>query len=185
MSDGSKFNNILKPRIWVLPEKNNYQSNRYKMNLKNNTILITGGTSGFGLQFAKQLLALGKTVITTGRDEAKLDETKKLFPGFHIFKSDVSNPKAIAELYENIIVQFLNLSMLINNAGEMRKINIHDTKYWPEDITREIDINLSGHQQFIHDKLIELAKQKLSTTDLSVNKLAFCLGFEHPQSFSK
>ncbi len=40
-------------------------------------------------------------------------------------------------------------------------------------------------QQFIHEKLIELAKEKLSTTDLSVNEIAYELGFEHPQSFSK
>lgn len=40
-------------------------------------------------------------------------------------------------------------------------------------------------QQHIHDKLIEKAKEKLSTTELSVSEIAFGLGFEHPQSFSK
>ena len=40
-------------------------------------------------------------------------------------------------------------------------------------------------QQFIHYKLIDLAKEKLSTTDLSVSEIAYQLGFEHPQSFSK
>lgn len=40
-------------------------------------------------------------------------------------------------------------------------------------------------QQHIHDKLIETAKEKLSTTDLSVSEIAYDLGFEHPQSFSK
>lgn len=40
-------------------------------------------------------------------------------------------------------------------------------------------------QQHIHDKLIEKAKEKLSTTDLSVSEIAFELGFEHQQSFSK
>ncbi|MDQ2753527.1 MAG: helix-turn-helix transcriptional regulator, partial [Bacteroidota bacterium] len=40
-------------------------------------------------------------------------------------------------------------------------------------------------QQHIHDKLIEKAKEKLSTTDLSVSEIAYELGFEHPQSFSK
>lgn len=40
-------------------------------------------------------------------------------------------------------------------------------------------------QQHIHDKLIDKAKEKLSTTDLSVSEIAFGLGFEHPQSFSK
>jgi AraC-like DNA-binding protein len=40
-------------------------------------------------------------------------------------------------------------------------------------------------QQHIHDKLIERAKEKLSVTELSVSQIAYELGFEHPQSFSK
>ena len=40
-------------------------------------------------------------------------------------------------------------------------------------------------QQHIHDKLIEKAKERLSTTSLSVGEIAYELGFEHPQSFSK
>ena len=40
-------------------------------------------------------------------------------------------------------------------------------------------------QQHIHDKLIDKAKEKLSTTGLSVSEIAYGLGFEHPQSFSK
>lgn len=40
-------------------------------------------------------------------------------------------------------------------------------------------------QQHIHAKLIEKAKEKLSTTDLSVSEIAYSLGFEHSQSFSK
>ena len=40
-------------------------------------------------------------------------------------------------------------------------------------------------QQHIHEKLIEKAKQQLSTTNLSVSEIAYQLGFEHPQSFSK
>jgi len=40
-------------------------------------------------------------------------------------------------------------------------------------------------QQHIHDKLIEQAKQQLATTALSVSEVAYALGFEHPQSFSR
>jgi AraC family transcriptional activator of pobA len=40
-------------------------------------------------------------------------------------------------------------------------------------------------QQHIHHKLIEKAKERLSTTNLSVSEVAYELGFEHPQSFSK
>jgi AraC-like DNA-binding protein len=40
-------------------------------------------------------------------------------------------------------------------------------------------------QQHLHNKLIDLAKEKLSTTNLSVSEIAYELGFEHLQSFSK
>jgi AraC-like DNA-binding protein len=40
-------------------------------------------------------------------------------------------------------------------------------------------------QQIIHEKLIEKAKEKLSTTGLSVSEIAYELGFEHSQSFNK
>ena len=40
-------------------------------------------------------------------------------------------------------------------------------------------------QQHIHHKVITLAKEKLSTSNLSVSEIAYELGFEHPQSFSK
>lgn len=40
-------------------------------------------------------------------------------------------------------------------------------------------------QQHIHEKLIDKAKEKLSTTSLSVSEIAYELGFEHSQSFSK
>lgn len=40
-------------------------------------------------------------------------------------------------------------------------------------------------QQHIHDKLIEKAKEKLSTTSLSVSEIAYDLGFEHSQAFSR
>jgi len=40
-------------------------------------------------------------------------------------------------------------------------------------------------QQYIHDKLIDHAKEKLSTTNLSVSEIAYELGFDHPQSLSR
>ncbi|GLU56585.1 hypothetical protein Dfri01_60460 [Dyadobacter frigoris] len=40
-------------------------------------------------------------------------------------------------------------------------------------------------QQHIHNKLIEKAKEILTTTSLSVDEIAYQLDFEYPQSFNK
>ena len=123
------------------------------MELSNNTILITGGTSGFGYEFANRLIALGNTVIITGRDQVKLDLTKKKLPAVHIFQSDVSKAEDIKLLYKNVTTQFPQLNIIINNAGEMRKIDLQDETIDLDNIVREININLSGPirmvQQFL------------------------------------
>ncbi|MBO9203697.1 MULTISPECIES: helix-turn-helix domain-containing protein [Niastella] len=61
--------------------------------------------------------------------------------------------------------------------------NLHLSPSYLSDMLRV----LTGQsaQQHIHDKLIEKAKEKLSTTTSSVSEIAYALGFEHPQSFSK
>lgn len=137
------------------------------MELTSNTILITGGTSGFGLEFATRLLAMGNTVIITGRDQSKLDLTKKKLPGIHTFQSDVSDPAAIEALFEKVSSQFPALNILINNAGEMRKISLHDTSLDLENITREIEINLMGPIRMIRQFLPHL-KTKNTAAILNV-----------------
>lgn len=97
----------------------------------------------------------------------------------------------------------------IANHGILNQLDIFLTAYFNEDnlagrgipsvqlIAENLHISanylsrllqlLTGQstKQFIHDKLIDIAKEKLSTTDLPVNEIAYNLGFEHPQSFSK
>ena len=72
------------------------------MKLTNDTILITGGGSGIGYELTRQLTALGDTILITGRDQAKMDRVKVAFPKIHTFRSDVSDPEAIAALYEEV-----------------------------------------------------------------------------------
>ncbi|TKC62399.1 SDR family NAD(P)-dependent oxidoreductase [Pedobacter hiemivivus] len=129
------------------------------MNLDNNTILITGGTSGFGLELTKRFIALGNQVIITGRNQAKLDEVKKQIPQVHTIQNDVGNAASIIELYEKVTTQFPKLNFLINNAGEMRKMSLHDTSIGLDDINREIAINLSGPIRMVQQFLPHLKKQ--------------------------
>ena len=122
------------------------------MKLSNQTVLITGGTSGIGFELAKQLLLRGNEVIVTGREQSRLDETKRSLPGLHTFLSDVSDPEAIANLYSRVVSTFPALNVLMNNAGIMRNLSLKQERGL-DDITREIDTNLSGPVRMIQQFL--------------------------------
>lgn len=130
------------------------------MKLQNSTILITGGTSGIGLELVKQLTEKAANIIITGRNLDALNETKKKFPNVHVFQSDVSNPNDIKQLYQDITQQFPDLNIIINNAGLMRLIDVQDRTMDLENITREIDTNLSGTIQMVHQFLPHLLTKK-------------------------
>lgn len=130
------------------------------MELKNNTILITGGTSGLGLEFAKKLLELGNIVIVTGRDQTKLALAKKTLPGLHTIKSDLGDPQAIQNLYMKVTAEFPKLNILINNAGELRRISLHDTQIDLTDITREVEVNLMGPIRMVQVFLPQLRQME-------------------------
>lgn len=143
------------------------------MNMSGNTILITGGTSGIGFEFAAQLLALGNTVLVTGRDQAKLDRIKREHPLLHAIQSDVSDPQAIASLYQRVTREFPSLNVLINCAGIMRKINLQDQGADLEDVSREIETNLMGPVRMVKQFLPQLRAQANSAIVNVSSGLAF------------
>lgn len=128
------------------------------MKLSNRTILITGGTSGIGLELAKQLSGRGNTILITGRDQQKLSAAERTVPGVHAFKSDASNPADIEVLYRGIREQFPGLDTLINNAGIMRNLDLNQDRELT-DVTKEIAINLTGPIQMIQQFLPHLRTQ--------------------------
>ncbi len=114
------------------------------MKISGNTILITGGTNGIGFELAKQLLAKGNKIIVTGRDQAKLMKAKEKLPQIHTIRSDVSKTQEIQSLYAQVIKEFPELNILINNAGIMKTMNLQTSKDSLEMLTEEIEINLNG-----------------------------------------
>ncbi len=130
------------------------------MKLTQRTILITGGTSGIGLELAKQLLSRGNTVIVTGRDKEKLDAVKRALPGIHALKSDVSDPAAIGALHASVLPQFPALDTLINNSGIMRNLKLDLAGRDLSDLTREIEINFSGPVRMVQQFLPHLKSRK-------------------------
>lgn len=130
------------------------------MELKNTTVLLTGGTSGIGLEFVKQLQNLGIIdLIITGRNQQKLEEVKAKFPKIHIFQSDVSKIEDITQLYKEVTSKFPALNVIINNAGIMRNLDLQDESMDLENITREIDIDLNGPIRMVQQYLPHLKLQ--------------------------
>lgn len=143
------------------------------MELNNSTVLITGGTSGIGLEFVKQLTQQHANIIITGRDASKLEQAKKQFPKIHTFQSDVSNPKDIENLYQQITTQFPDMNIIINNAGIMRNMDLQNSKMSLEFLTSEIDTNLSGTIRMVHQFLPHMKTKKTAAIVNVSSGLAF------------
>lgn len=142
------------------------------MKLSDRTVLITGGTSGIGLELARQLLARDNVVIVTGRDQERLDAAKRTLPSVQTFRSDVSDPIAIAALHHAVLAQFPALDTLVNNAGIMRNLDLTANRDL-DDVTREIEINLSGPVRMVQQFLPHLMTQEAALIVNVSSGLAF------------
>ncbi|QZD89287.1 SDR family oxidoreductase [Qipengyuania aurantiaca] len=84
----------------------------------NKRFLITGGTSGFGLEAAKMIVAEGGHVAVTGMSEGHLDEAREALPDDAlVLKNDASDPEAAKQLAASVRDRFEQLDGVWLNAG--------------------------------------------------------------------
>ena len=97
----------------------------------------------------------------------------------------MSNHQLLDRL-EQLLEDYFNLDDIVYNGLPSVQDIAQKLNITPDYLTSMLK-SLTGQttQQHIHHKLIAKAKVKLSTTNLSVSEIAYGLGFEHPQSFSK
>ncbi|WP_020595192.1 helix-turn-helix domain-containing protein [Spirosoma panaciterrae] len=97
----------------------------------------------------------------------------------------ITNHKLLDRL-ESLLIDYFNSDALITKGLPTVQAISDALNVSPNYLSTLLKV-LTGQstQQHIHNRLIEKAKEKLSTTDLSVSEIAFELGFEHSQSFSK
>jgi len=118
--------------------------------LKNKKAIVTGATSGIGLEIAKDFVKNGCDVAILATNEERLQKAHKELEDLKIsdnqkvlsLKVDVSNFKDVNFAIENILKEFSQIDILVNNAG-ITKDNLL-MKMSEEDFDRVIDINLKS-----------------------------------------
>jgi AraC-like DNA-binding protein len=95
------------------------------------------------------------------------------------------NNDLLAKLEQHLEVYFNEEKSLIRGLPSVNSVaeNLNITPRYLSDLLRNL-IGLNT-QQFIHEKVIEKAKEYLAKDELTTAEIAYQLGFEHPQSFNK
>lgn len=114
------------------------------MILSNNTILITGGSSGLGLQMAKDFLQKNNRVLICGRSIKKLEEAKKQLPNIEIFQCDISKKEECEKLANWVAKNHPNCNVLINNAAIVHNTSFVEDEKMVEKAIAEINTNLTA-----------------------------------------
>ena len=112
------------------------------MQLTNNVILITGGTSGIGYELGQSLLKRNNKVILLGRNKEKLK--KAALNGFYTICCDLNNCDDIEKAVVKIQNDFPDLNILINNAGVQFNYLFSGEIFPLNKIQSEININATG-----------------------------------------
>ena len=115
--------------------------------MKNETILISGATSGIGKATAELLARTGRSLILTGRRIERLEKLKSELEakGASVFIAsfDIRNRKETEKFVDSIPAAFRNIRVLINNAGLAAGLSaVQDGN--PDDWDQMIDTNVKG-----------------------------------------
>lgn len=143
------------------------------MQLDQNTIFITGGSSGIGLTLARELLDRQNSVIICGRDQRKLDAVKRQHPQIATIRCDITQPDDVRRTVDTLRETYPQLNVLINNAGVQYRYDFCAGESVLTQIDEEIAVNLTALMRLTHLLLPVLAQQP-SAAVVNVSSL---LGF--------
>ena len=114
------------------------------MNLTNNTIFITGGSSGIGQGLAEAFHKLGNRVIIGGRRSDALDAITAAHPGMDSVAIDTASATSVEAAAVEVLAKHPDLNVVINNAGIQRVFDFATAIPSDEELGVEIDTNIKG-----------------------------------------
>ena len=120
--------------------------------MKTKVVLITGISSGFGLESARMLAETGYTVYGTVRREVEH------IPGVHYLNADVRDAESVKQAVDTVIAEQGHIDMLVNNAGMGIGGPIEFTP--DEDIELQMETNFMGMVRFSKAVLPQMRAQK-------------------------
>jgi len=146
------------------------------MNTSNNTVLITGGSAGIGLEIARQLSEQGNQVIITGRDEQRLKAAAAKLKNTKAIVSDVSDNTQVDALVAQLNREHPNLNIVINNAGKAYYYTLGEEGDVAQKAAEEMQTNYIA-PILLTDKLLPLLKKQKSAAVVNVTSIvAFAPG---------
>jgi uncharacterized oxidoreductase len=155
------------------------------MKTTNNTVLISGGSAGIGLEIAKLFSANGNKVIITGRDQQRLDKALGQLQHATGFVSDISNKEDAEALVATLKNDFPDLNIVINNAGRAILYDIAASENAFENAADEILTNYLSIIR-LNEKLLPLLKAQKEAAIVNVSSIvAFVPGILVTYSASK
>jgi uncharacterized oxidoreductase len=155
------------------------------MKTTNNTVLITGGSAGIGLEIAKLFSASDNKVIITGRDQQRLDKALSQLKNATGIASDVSKKETAQALVATLTKDFPDLNIVINNAG---RALLYDIAHSDGAFEKAEDEMLTNYLSVIrlNEKLLPLLKKQKEAAIVNVSSLvAFVPGSLPTYSASK
>jgi len=155
------------------------------MKTSNNTVLISGGTAGIGLEIAKLLSEAGNKVIITGRTQKRLDNALSQLKNTTGILSDVSKAADTDALVATLQKDFPELNIVINNAGHALLYDIGSSENAFEKAQEEMLTNYLAVIR-LNEKLLPLLKQQPEAAIVNVSSVvAFVPGSLVSYSASK
>ena len=112
------------------------------MKTTNNTVLITGGSAGIGLEIAKAFSEQGNHVIITGRDEERLRHAAAQLKNATSIVHDVTSEQDTDALIGRIEKDFPHLNILVNNAGKAYAYQLNKMAQSAAKARQEMETNL-------------------------------------------